>query len=65
MVKTFKAEEMYFFNVRAMDDRRRRVNKIVVSYTGQDGHEYRKSYEYPVNMTYNQMAAAYPKTINS
>jgi hypothetical protein len=32
-------------NVRAVKDRRFRVKSVIVSYTGEDGHEYRKRFE--------------------
>jgi hypothetical protein len=42
------------FNRRSSSDRRKKVNWILISYF-KNGLEYRKSFEYPVTTTYNDM----------
>ncbi len=53
-------------HVRSFHDQRRRVNRIIVSYRGEDGEEYRKSFEsapdrlpfVPASGTHEQLEAA-------
>ena len=62
-MKTFNSIVKEQFNRRAVKDRRKRVNWIVVSYLDPNGIEYRKSYEFPVKMTFDDMIKSIPKSI--
>ena len=51
-------------NVRAIRDRRRKVNKLYVSYRGEiSGAEYRKSFEFPASTSMNDMLRQVPLVI--
>lgn len=62
-MKTFKAIEFEQFNKRSIKDRRVKINYIVVSYLDSNGIEYRKSYEFPKEMQWDDMVKAIPKQI--
>jgi len=49
------------FNVQNPDDRRKKVNMVIVSYSDSKGYEYRKSFYFPVKTTYNKMVSQIPK----
>lgn len=36
------------FNVRDIKDRRKKIDKYIISYLDEDGIEYRKSFDFPV-----------------
>jgi hypothetical protein len=63
-VKTLHEYVNEKFNTRSNVDRRRRVNRLIVSYKDNAGDEYRKAYEFPVNMKYDEMTAQIPVTID-
>lgn len=63
MALTFKAIEREDFNVKSYVDHRKHVNKLIVSYTGNDGYEYKKSYEFPVSTSMGVMIKSFPKQI--
>ena len=52
---TFNAVENEEFNVRDFKDRRKRVNRLTISYRSNGGNEYRKSFTFPVDYSYNTM----------
>ena len=52
------------FDARSFDDRRKKVNLIIVSYLDEDGIEYRKRYEFDRNTSYDDMIKQIPQTIN-
>lgn len=59
-MKIFKAFEIEQFNVRSFDDRRKKVNRLIVSYEDKEGHEYRKRFEFPVTYSIEKMQQSIP-----
>lgn len=53
------------FNVKSRRDYRRRTNRLLVSYIGEDGYEYRKAFEFPVTQTVEEMQKQIAKSINA
>ena len=51
------------FNVRSNSDRRKKCDRYVVEYTGEDGFKYRKSYEFPVKNSHDEVLKQLPKTV--
>jgi hypothetical protein len=51
------------FRVRSYTDRRKRVNRIVASFTDSHNSEYRRSFEFPVDMSFDDMRKALPTSI--
>ena len=51
------------FNTRSSSDRRKKVDWYVVAYLDDQGHEYRKAYEFPVGTKHADVMAQIPKTI--
>ena len=59
-----KAIENETFNVRSFKDRRKKVNRIIVSYLDDTGAEYRKSFEFTKSTEFDKMRESIPLTIN-
>ncbi len=45
------------FNVKSFDDRRKKVNRIIYAMEDENGFEYRKRLEFPIDTNYNQMVS--------
>lgn len=52
------------FDIRSFDDRRKKVNRIIVSYLDENDIEYRKRYEFDRNTSYDDMIKQIPQMIN-
>lgn len=63
-MKTFNSIVREEFNRRSINDKRKRVNWILVSYLDPNGIEYRKSYEFPPHMGFDEMFSSIPKIID-
>ena len=63
MELTFKEIVGEKFDTRSKFDHRCKVNKIIIAYTGEDKAEYRKSFEFPVDTSYDTMLQAYPRIV--
>jgi len=62
-VKRFLRIDREEFNIRAKNDRRKRVNRLVVVYT--DGvYKYVKGFEFPKTDSCDEMNAKIPQIIN-
>lgn len=57
---TFISHVKESFGVASSFDKRRKVNKLLVAYKDEEGHEYRKSFEFPKHMCYDEMRAQIP-----
>ena len=53
------------FKVRSCKDRRNKVNRVVAEYTAGNGDKYRKGYEFPMIMAYDEMIINIPGEIKS
>lgn len=62
-MKTFNAIVREEFHRRSVNDRRKRVNWILVSYLDPNGIEYRKAFEFPLHMGFDEMLSLIPKSI--
>lgn len=62
-MKVIDSVVMEGFNKPSMADRRKKVNYLIVSYSDNDG-EYRRKFEFPRNMTFNEMYSQVPTTIS-
>lgn len=51
------------FDVRSLDDRRRRVNRLVVEYEDTEGAIYRKRFEFSRSLSHQKMADKIPDSL--
>lgn len=65
MTLTFKAIEREEFRVRSSQDHRRRVNRLVISYSGENGVEYRKRFEFDPVVSHDYMLRHFPRIIET
>ena len=62
-MKTFSHIVRIDWDIRSNKDRRRRVDSAIVSYTGGDGYEYRKAFEFTPGMSYDSISKLIPGVI--
>jgi len=63
-MKYFERVTMEGFNQRAKKDKRKKVNFLICSYLNEQGHEYRKKFEFDRSMTYTEMFRNIPAQID-
>lgn len=56
----FNAIEKKLINIKDPQDKRRRINKMIVSYLDRDDVEYRKGFYFPASYTYDDMRKEIP-----
>lgn len=61
----FNQIEAEAFNKRGFNDRRKKVNYLIVSYFDLNNIEYRKKFEFPVEYSYKQMKEKLPREISN
>ena len=63
MKKRFTRIVRIDWNIRDIQDRRKKVDCAIVSYQGADGYEYRKSFKFVPGMTYDTIKSLIPLTL--